>query len=81
MAMAETAWKRTFKINSFSGEDEDEWRVWSSKMIVFPHKKGYYDALVTVVEETADKNREAISDLMIACDGEAWEIIQDMDSP
>jgi hypothetical protein len=83
--MAETAWKRTFKIKNFSGEDEDEWRVWSSKMIAFAHKKGYYDALVTVVdldvEETADKNREAISDLTIACDGEAWEIIQDMDSP
>jgi hypothetical protein len=71
--MAETDWKRTFKIKNFNGEDEDEWRVWSSKMIAFTHKKGEYNALVTVldldVEETADKNLEAISDLMIACEG------------
>jgi len=83
--MTDAAWKRTFKIKNFTGEDESDWRVWSSKMLAFAHKKGYYDSLVTVqdmtVEENAEKNLDAISDLTIACDGEAWEIITDMEDP
>ena len=83
--MADAAWKRTFRIKNFTGEDEDEWRVWSSKMLAFAHKKGYYECLVTVMDleldKNADKNLDAISDLMIACDGEEWEIINNMESP
>jgi hypothetical protein len=83
--MADAAWKRTFKIKNFTGEDEDEWRVWSSKMLAFAHKKGYYDALTTVLDldvaENQVLNLDAKSDLTIACDGEAWEITHDMDSP
>jgi hypothetical protein len=82
--MADAAWKRTFRIKNFTGENEDEWRVWSSKMLAFAHKKGYYDTLATVVdltvEENKEKNLEAISDLTIACDGEAWEIINNINS-
>jgi hypothetical protein len=76
--MADTAWKRTFKIKNFTREDEDEWRVWRSNLLAFAHKKGYYDSLITAqdleVEENMEKNHEAISDLMITCDGKAWEM-------
>jgi hypothetical protein len=83
--MADHAWKRTFKIKNFTGEDEEyEWRVWSSKMLVLAHKKGYYKALVTGIDsdlpEEEEKNREAVSDLTIACDGEAWEIMHNLES-
>jgi hypothetical protein len=81
--MAESSFKGTFKIKTFKGEDENEWRIWSSKMLAYATKKGYYDVLTTrmdlTVEATAEKNKEATSDLVIACEGEAWEIIQDMD--
>jgi hypothetical protein len=43
--MAESAFKRTFKIKAFTGED-DEWRIWSSKMLAYAVKKGYYDTLL-----------------------------------
>jgi hypothetical protein len=81
--MAEAAWKKTFRIKAFSGEDEDDWRVWNTKMLAYAQKKGYLTALTTVldmdVEEEAELNREAISDLTIACEGEAWEITQNME--
>jgi hypothetical protein len=81
--MAESAFKRTFKIKAFTGEDDDEWRIWSSKMLAYAVKKGYYDTLTTVQDLTvvavAEKDKEARSDLVIACDGEAWELIHDMD--
>jgi hypothetical protein len=53
-------------------------------MLAYAQKKGYYDALteedfdLEVVANVA-LNREAISDLTIACEGEAWEIIQNME--
>jgi hypothetical protein len=83
--MAESELKRTFRVKNFTGEDEDEWRVWSSKMLAFAQKKGYYDALTDdeldlTVEANSKANLEAISDLTIACDGEAWEIMHDVDS-
>jgi hypothetical protein len=81
--MADTELKKTFRVKNFTGEDEDEWRVWSSKMLAFAQKKGYYDALVSVVDMTEEANKklnlEAISDLTIVCDGEAWEIIRDVE--
>jgi hypothetical protein len=65
------------------GEDKDEWRIWSSKMLVYAINKGYYKALTKVqdltVPKVAEKDKEATSDLVIACDGEAWELIQDME--
>jgi hypothetical protein len=82
--MAESELKRTFRVKNFTGENEDEWRVWSSKMLAFAQKKGYYEALVSDVDLTVEENKkwnlEAISDLTIACDGEAWEIMHDVDS-
>jgi hypothetical protein len=79
----DAAWKRTFRIKNFTGEDEDEWRVWSSKMLALAQRKGYHGMLTTVVNLTAEadieKNKEAISDLTIACDGEAWEIMHNLD--
>ena len=82
--MADAAWKKTFRIKNFTGEDEDDWRVWSSKMLAYAQKKGYYDALTTdldlAIEANTDLNREAISDLTIACEGEAWEIVQNMEN-
>ena len=75
--------KKSFKISHFTGEGDVEWRVWSSKMLAFAQKKEYHAALVSVLdltnEDNQKKNLEAISDLTIACDGEAWEIIQDAD--
>jgi hypothetical protein len=81
--MADATWKKTFRVKNFIGEDEDEWRVWNSKMLAFSQKKGCFTALTTDldldVEENAALNREAISDLRIACEGEAWEMVQNMD--
>jgi len=83
--MADAAWKKTFRIKNFTGEDEDDWRVWNSKMLAYAQKKGYFDALTDenldlAVEANATLNREAISDLTIACEGEAWEIIQNLEN-
>jgi hypothetical protein len=82
--MAESESKRTFRVKNFTGEGEDEWRVWSSKMLAFAHKKGYHDALTKTldlsVEENEKANREAISDLTIVCEGEAWEIMHDVET-
>jgi hypothetical protein len=49
--MADAAWKKTFCIkNFFTGEDKDDWRVWSSKMLAFVQKKGYFNARTTVLD-------------------------------
>ena len=34
-------------MKNFTGEDEDDWRVWSSKMLAHAQKKGHFDALTT----------------------------------
>jgi hypothetical protein len=79
--MAESAFKRTFKIKAFTGED-DEWRIWSSRCWrmhqerILRHTTTVQDLTVVAV---AEKDKEARSDLDIACDGEAWELIHDMD--
>ena len=54
-------------------------------MLAYAQKKGYFNALTEAgfdldVEGNAALNREAISDLTIACEGEAWEIIQNMEN-
>ena len=43
--MADAAWKKTFRIKNFTGEDEDDRRVWNGKMLAYAQKKGYFDAL------------------------------------
>jgi hypothetical protein len=83
--MADAAWKRTLRLKNFTGEDDDEWRVWNTKFLAHAHKKNFYEALTSELDlEDTDnqaKNLEAISDLTIACDGEAWEIIHNMEDP
>ena len=106
----DTEWKKTFRIKNFTGENEDDWRVWSSKMLAYAQRRGYLEQLTVQVEEKKEedqeegkettssdeevsdlnkieqakyalKNLEAISDLTIACDGEAWEIINNLQTP
>jgi hypothetical protein len=56
--MADATWKRRFRIKNFIRENEDEWRVSSSKMLAFAHKNGYYDTLATAVDLTVEENKE-----------------------
>jgi hypothetical protein len=73
--MAESAFKRTFKIKAFTGDDDDG--VSGRCLCSRKDTTHYYSRPNS--SSCSQRRQEARSDLVIARDGEAWELIHDMD--